>query len=331
MTLHREILSTLCFYDAVGGVALTKLELYKYLMRPAADKRGLFADTPIYESFYDMLTALEEPSCQNNDRISLKRGFYFLPKNQNGYERRIHTGKTGIRNWRTANKMAKIISFLPYVKMIAVTGSLSMDSTTDKSDIDLLIVARNGRIWTTRVIITAVMHLLGKRRHGDTIRGRICLNHYITDNSLTIRPSNLFSAHIILSLVPLYSNRFLERHFGNENIGFCSSYMPNGRTKTLNLRHVHAKDRNGYKIDKVARYILNNLALLMPDALQEIIEKFLKNIQIKKISRSLKSAPRMQVSDIIYGDSALVFHHPRPKDQEALYLYQNNLREAGIS
>lgn len=51
------------------------------------------------------------------------------------------------------------------------------------------------------------------------------------------------------------------------------------------------------------------------------LEPALKTLQMRKIQRG----------KFIADDNALVFHHPRPQNQEALYLYEQNLKQLRLS
>jgi predicted nucleotidyltransferase len=252
------IIHTVAFYDAVGKVALTKLELYKYLV-----------NAPNPPAFGKFLETLDEEWQYLAPHIQRERGFYFLKKNKSGYARRIHIGKTGIKKWRIAKRMIRAMSFLPYVRMVAVTGSLALNTTHKKSDIDVLVAAKHGHIWTVRVMVTALMQILGKRRHGEKISDRICLNHYISDKNTDFRPRNLFSDHISKTMIPVWSRDDKE----------------------------------------------NFLEKLLINTVAKPLETFLRAAQIRKIKHR----------EVIFEDSALVFHHPRPRNQEALYLYKQNL------
>ena len=79
-----------------------------------------------------------------------------------------------------------------------------MKNANVKSDWDLLIVVKNGKIWTGRTLVTTGVHLLGMRRHGKKVANRVCLNFFVTDNSLEVITKDLFSANEYMFLFPLY-------------------------------------------------------------------------------------------------------------------------------
>lgn len=57
-------------------------------------------------------------------------------------------------------KYIPYISWIPGLKMIGVGNSLSMNSGTKDSDIDLFIVTTPNRIWLVRILVTLVFQLL---------------------------------------------------------------------------------------------------------------------------------------------------------------------------
>jgi predicted nucleotidyltransferase len=57
-----------------------------------------------------------------------------------------------------------MVQWLPFVRMVAVTGALAKDNVGQRVDIDLLIVAAPGRIWVCRrflILAVRVARLLG--------------------------------------------------------------------------------------------------------------------------------------------------------------------------
>jgi hypothetical protein len=92
--------------------------------------------------------------------------------------------------FRRAKVIAFLLSLVPFVRMVALDGSLAAGKATEKSDIDFFVVAKSGRIWSARILVTALVQLTGYRRYGQKIAGRICLNRYHSENFLLIRPKN---------------------------------------------------------------------------------------------------------------------------------------------
>jgi len=348
----NAIIHTLAFYDAVGKIPLTNVELYKYLINPVRSSlpetytessirtsNGVNTKNLPPASFRSFLKLLDDEWQELNPYIARYRGYYFLKNNNNAYERRIGIGKTSIKKWRIAQNMSKLISLLPYVRMVAVTGSLAHNATNKDSDIDILISAKGEHIWTTRVLVSTLMHILGRRRYGIKIRDRICLNHYIADTDLSLRPRHLFSAHICSSFIPLWSKYKTDKTFIEKNKGWIKAYLIQPRREFSYLKIISPRPGFLYKAVQIFEYLLTK-------TIAQRLESLLKRLQLNKIRNNIgkkqasepaspsKQGPALYGAgqgeqDIIFNDQALVFHHPRPQNQKALFLYKENLRHLG--
>lgn len=89
----------------------------------------------------------------------------------------------------------QVLRFVPFLRMAALNGSIVRGEENKQSDIDILIIACAGRLYTCRAFASALIHLTGWRRHGKKISGRICLNCYLSDQYLDIFPENKTSAY----------------------------------------------------------------------------------------------------------------------------------------
>lgn len=313
----KTVLKSIAFADAVGGIPLTTIELYKHYLAPLPSIRETL-------SFSQFLKLLESARGEISPHILHYRGFYFLRKNEIGYARRLCVGRSSVKKWRTARRTTKIFSFLPFVRLIAVTGSLANQTTNPKSDIDILIVSKGGYIWATRLLASAVTQILGKRRHGKKIADRICLNHYITDASLALRPKHLFSAYIANSLIPLWDKGGTYKRFLKQNRDWTCSYFQN-YSPEFQANHAYAATAMPaflYVLSSAIEFLLSKIAGKQMETLARVL-------QVAKIGRNIALGYARE-GEIIFDNHALVFHHPRPKEQESMYLYEKNLRTLGI-
>lgn len=140
---------------------------------------------------------------------------------------RIRRQKISQTKFQEARLVAQKISWLPTIKMIAVTGSLAVQNTTLNSDIDLMIVTRANTLWMTRPLVTLLVALQFKRRipGKNNQKNAVCLNLWLDTQALAVPEiqRNVYTAHEVLQLVPIYEQgntyqRFLRvnswvRHF----------------------------------------------------------------------------------------------------------------------
>lgn len=83
-----------------------------------------------------------------------------------------------------AEKYIQKISWIPWLRMIAVVNSLSMCATHEDSDIDLFVITAKDCIWFVRVFMTISFWLMGVWRKGEDIAGNFCLSFFIEEDAM---------------------------------------------------------------------------------------------------------------------------------------------------
>jgi len=132
--------------------------------------------------------------------------FYSLQNNNLLAERRRNGNLLATEHLKTAHRVARFLSKFPYVKAIAVSGSLSKNFATDKTDIDFFIITAANRLWIARTC----MHLYKKLTF---LRGRqnwFCMNYYVDEEAMEIAEKNIFTAIEIATLLPMYGKECME-------------------------------------------------------------------------------------------------------------------------
>jgi hypothetical protein len=89
-----------------------------------------------------------------------------------------------IRLFQKAQKYLSQLSWIPGLRMIAVCNSLSMYGSDENSDIDLFVITNPRRMWLVRIFLTAILQILGVRRHGKKVAGRFCLSFFCTTEAM---------------------------------------------------------------------------------------------------------------------------------------------------
>ena len=175
--LH-SVFQTLAYAD-VFDYPLTAPEVYRYLTSEKA-------------SFAEVAQALTDES-----RFA-RVGDYFTLRGREGIvEIRKQRARIAARLWGKAVRYGRIIASLPFVQMVAVTGSLSMNNTDAGKDVDYMIVTAPNRLWTCRALALLVARLA--KLEGVSL----CPNYLITTNALTLNERSLYVAHELVQMVPL--------------------------------------------------------------------------------------------------------------------------------
>ena len=113
--------------------------------------------------------------------------------------------------------LALVLS-MPFVRMVALSGSLAHLNADGEADLDLFVITRGGRVWGVTTTLLALSRLCGWRR-------RLCLNYVISERQLPVEPRDLFSANQIVHLRPLCGGD-LYRRFLDAN-RFVAHFYPN--------------------------------------------------------------------------------------------------------
>ncbi len=84
-------------------------------------------------------------------------------------------------------KYIKYISWIPWLKMVWIWNSIAMNCSTKESDIDLLIVTDNNRLWLVRILITLIFQILWVRKNDKYHAWRFCLSFLTTIDWLNFK------------------------------------------------------------------------------------------------------------------------------------------------
>ena len=309
--ITKNILNTIIYYDILN-YPLTAFEVWKYLTVIERHSMSNWTSN-VQISLGEIIEALESKELKK--KIEEFQGFYFLKGRKVLVERRIQNDKNSIVKYKIAEWVAKWLRFVPFVRMAAVTGTLAMKNPEKNSDIDFLVVLEKGRIWTGRLLVTLAVHLLGKRRHSDKIKNRICLNYFITTGSLEIKRQDLFAANEYSFIYPLFGFN-VYRNFSRENIGWIKKYKPNFEFGDLKPAKYFIRGETSNEFQKTLESLINL-------ARGDRIESWLKRKQIEKIKRNPLTYKKGGYVE--YTDENLVFL-PEPQGTRIDNLFQEKIK-----
>jgi len=302
-SLEKNILATLAYYD-VMDYPMTSFEIHKYFTnfnQPAEaeeEKAGLL----------EIISALESEKLKKF--IEEFRGFYFLKGRKNLVEQRLERGKIAENKFKILLRAVRWLRFVPYLRMIAVTGRLAMKNTKQGSDLDILVVLKNGKIFTGRTLLTLAVHLLGCRRYGEKIANRICLNYFITEKSLEINLKDGFSASEYSFIFPLFGFDVFQE-FQKEN-SWIKSYKPNYQVDDIPNLKLLPDTRSAKILRGLGEKIFGF----------DFIEQQLKRWQTRRIANDPRT--KKAGSMIIANDEMLVFL-PEPQSPEIFQKFKEKL------
>lgn len=198
-------------YADVFGYPLQAAEIHRYLHGVAASLQATSA----------ALARCSEPG----GSLSSRNGYYTLRGRENLVDVRRRRAALADQLWPAAVTYGHLIASFPFVRMVAVTGSLAWHNIDDSPtlghppDIDYMIVTEPGRLWLCRWVIGALRHVLRLRRVF------ICPNYIISTRALALADRNLFTAYELARMTPI-AGLGMHRRLRRAN-PWVQAYLPN--------------------------------------------------------------------------------------------------------
>ena len=190
------MLRTLAFFD-VFDHPLSLYEWYAWSLRDAWRSWGAFRD------------AVDALECEG--RIRVIDGMAALAGRERLIEARRARQAVIARNMKRAMGVARLLQWVPFVEFAAVCNRLSVGHPHEESDIDVVIMIRDGRLWLGRLLVTAFLHLAGLRRHGNRIARRVCLSFYLTPRAADLQTialrdcDDVYLRYWVAHIIPLFA------------------------------------------------------------------------------------------------------------------------------
>jgi hypothetical protein len=205
-------------------------------------------------------------------------------------------------------KYKKIIANFPFVRGIAVSGSLSKGIMHEDGDIDFFIITEPGRLWICRSLLIAYkkFRLLNSRKY-------FCLNYFVDANNLEIRDKNIFTFMELLHLLPVYSEKNTLNEFFDAN-AWMSNYFPSFRTPNLpesglpNVRKVSTEK-------------------LLGGPVGDFLERMAHQATVKRWRKKFAHFNNEKFELTMRSTVGVSKHHPRDFQSRVLLVYEDKLNQ----
>jgi hypothetical protein len=102
------------------------------------------------------------------------------------------------------NPYLRTLASLPFVRMIAFSGSTAHRNMTSTEDVDLFMIVEDGKVWAVFLVAILWSRLRGVRR-------QLCMNYLLSDAALPLLDLDSFTAQQVASLKPLYGKTMYDR------------------------------------------------------------------------------------------------------------------------
>lgn len=132
-------------------------------------------------------------------------------------------------------KIVEKLKFIPFIKLICVTGSVASHNAPLDDDIDIMIVCENQRLWITRFLSVIILKIMCSYRTDSHHKAMVCPNIFVTEDSLYWDDRNVYIAHEIMLMNPIFDRGGYYFKFLKEN-DWVGDFLPH----TYNVEHLRA-------------------------------------------------------------------------------------------
>ena len=201
--LERSVLETLAYFD-VFDFPVCQPDLHRYLhCMPVTT-----ADLP--DALHSLLAS---------GRIEFQGGYYVLAGRRPLIDLYEAGADQHVRRLHLAIYYGRLLALLPFIRMVAVTGSVAMQNGGVGADYDYLLVTQAGRLWLGRAFAV----LLGR---WASLQGHtLCPNIILSEGSLIWPRQDLYTAHELMQMIPVSGFRMYQRLRALN--GWAGAYLPN--------------------------------------------------------------------------------------------------------
>lgn len=248
-----EVLKPILYAD-IFDYPLTFEEIYKFLE---------------IEVTRQEVKRLLDKAVENHDIVPVN-GYYCLAGKAHLVSKRQERQGYSRELWPKATHYGRWIASLPFIRMVAITGSLAVENTRNNvDDVDYFVITKTRRLWLCRAMII----LLVKFGHRRGVH--LCPNYIMTEKVLFFEEDNLYAAREMLQMVPLYGKDLYLKM--RELNAWVTDYLPQGTG--LNL------DRVDDTLSPLQRTLKKLGEFVLGGPLGDLLERALQEIQITKHTR----------------------------------------------
>ena len=177
-TIPDAILETVAYAD-IFDHPLTAPDIHRYL-------------TGVVVSFESLNEVLK-----NTSRLVQSGAYFTLPGREEIIPIREKREARSRKLLPVALRYGRILGSLPFIRMVALTGSLAVLNVSKTDDFDYMLVAAPGRVWTARAFALLINRIV--KRFGHTV----CPNLIVSRNCLEWPLHDLYSARELCQMIPV--------------------------------------------------------------------------------------------------------------------------------
>lgn len=245
----------------------------------------------------------------NSSKIYAYHGHYMLQDNPLLVHRRNEANENAVYLLQKAVRIGRFLQRFPYVRAIAISGSLSKNVAGMDADIDFFVITKSNRLWVARTF----MHLFKKLTFLTGRQHYYCMNYYVDETSLALDEQNIFTAVEIKTLLPVSGTGVMQQFIKSNS--WVEKWLPNYKTRTQAI----ADQPEGW-VKKLVEWLLNNKC-------GDIVDNFFHSITSRRWKRKEDKGKRNAKGDMMGLITGKHFARSNPGgfQEKVLRLYEERL------
>jgi hypothetical protein len=277
LCVKQDILATLSYFD-IFDYPLTQTELAQFL-------KSAYSQEEFMEDL-NQLTA--------ENWIYKFDEFYLLQENYSLVQRRRRGNMQAKAMLKTAEKIAGFLSGFPFVKGVAVSGSLSKNFADENSDIDFFIITEKNKLWLARTF----MHCFKKCAIILKKQDWFCMNYYVDEEMMQIKEKNIYTATEIATLLPFRGIHVFDEFF-KKNV-WSKNFLPNH-----SLRISYVEEAKNSFLKKAIEFAFSN-------PLGNLLDHLLMKISVYRWNRKTRLGKVNKRGIVMSMDASRHYAKPNP-------------------
>ena len=298
--MEKAVLKTLIYSD-IFDYPLNLSEIHKWLIGPLAGRAERKVTPREIEKVLKILVKKRKIKSEKNYFSLYKSNGIVLKRKRRQKQSEIYKGRVKI--------IAHMLKIIPWIKLVGISGGLSMENADKKDDIDLILVTSKNRLWLSRLLTLCFLNILGQRRKVDQkdVAGKICCNIILEEDNLEQNRKDLYTAHEVLQMKPFMVRDGIYSKYLTDN-DWVFKFLPNWvGEQVFGMKHEVYRDKTFHT--------LYSILYTLADKIEILAKKFQLSIM-----KTPKGMERIQ-------EGALYFH-PNDIREKILKEYKRRISRA---
>lgn len=204
---------------------------------------------------------------------------------------------------RILKTMMPLLITCPYTRVLFLAGSTARGDPKPSSDIDLVVISQDGRVWLNRVFLELAVFLIGRRRSRNKFEKRFCFNMFLSNKNPSLVHQDEIGAECYRHLKPLWGAQEEIDNFWRTNL-WLKGLAPAGLAAEKILGE---PSKIFSRVRKSCEEIMElaGLGLLLEKAARQFQSRYLKYVFNKAVVDKTSSDYDFQL-----GAGLIAYHFP---------------------